>query len=414
MFTDAYVRSLKARDTRYEVTEKTRTGLRVRVTTTGRKVWVLVFRLHGRLYRKTYGAYPAISVAEAHAAVAQDRLLLDKKLNPVTLAKEARQQALLRVEKDPTVESLCRIYIERYAKPNKRTWREDERVLEKDVLPRWADLRLSTVTRAHVAALIDDLVARGAGVSANRTFAIVRRMFNFAVERGLLQFSPCQGLKKPVKERSRDVVLTDTEIGRFWHALDDSPISAPVRTALRMLLATGQRPGEVAGMRWSELDERQRWWTIPAERAKNQLEHRIPISPYVRRLLTEAGPRSDSDYVFRSRLGDRPIATSGLDNAMREYRSSLGFDENRRITPHDLRRTAASKMVQGGVTRQVVAKVLNHAESGVTAVYDRHSYDPEKRRALLMWQVRLRALLMNAVANPAQHERAQPIVDIAA
>jgi integrase len=393
-FTDKYIRSLKPRAKRYELIEPTRSGLRIRVAQGGTKTWNFVYRQNGRLFRKTLGTYPAMSLAQAHAVAAQDRLLLENKLNPVILAKEQKQKADLLQTNDPTVEAFCAIYIERYAKVNKRTWREDERILNKDVISRWGDLPLSHIKRTHIVALLDDLVARGAGVGANRAFAIVRKMFNYAIERAILHTNPCQGISKPAKEKARQFVLDDSMIRDFCSNLATAPISTSVRAALRVLLLTAQRPGEVAGMQWSEIDEDMKWWTLPPERAKNGLQHRVPLSPETRAVLNELRGDSAGIHVFSSRLRDRAITTSALDNAMRNNRVALGFDAALRVTPHDLRRTAASKMTEMGIPRLTVSKILNHADSSITAVYDRHSYDAEKADALRKWAVRLQSLIV--------------------
>ena len=134
--TDLYLRTLKPRVARFEVTDAKAHGLRIRVSPSGKKTWVFMFRQHGRLYRKTLGRYPTVTLAAARAQVAVDREALEKKVNPVMAGKEAVRQAALIEARDPLISDLCSLYIERYASVDKKTWREDQRVLLKDVVPR--------------------------------------------------------------------------------------------------------------------------------------------------------------------------------------------------------------------------------------------------------------------------------------
>jgi integrase len=206
-------------------------------------------------------------------------------------------------------------------------------------------------------------------------------MFNFAIERDWLEFNPCALIKHPAPERQRDRVLNETEIRAFWKALDDEQ---PIMAALfRLRLLTAQRGGEVHGATWDEMDLVGGWWTIPAERSKNKLAHRVPLSPQAVQILTEL-QKAGGDWVFPStHQKGRHInhAQKAIERIVE--RSGVQF------RGHDLRRTAASLMVGAGVQRLVVSKILNHVETGVTAVYDRHSYDFEKRAALDFWGKRL-------------------------
>jgi integrase len=223
---------------------------------------------------------------------------------------------------------------------------------------------------------------------ANRTLALVRKMFNFAIERDWLEANPCHMVKRPGVEKPRDRVLSEDEIKRVWAALDRE--HDIVAALFRLRLLTAQRGGEVQGAAWSEIDLVSGWWTIPAERSKNGLAHRVPLSPQAVRILKglKAEAKKDATWVFPSTRKTGPHinhAQKGIERVVE--RSGVEF------RGHDLRRTAASLMVGGGVPRLVVQKILNHVESGVTLVYDRHSYDPEKRAALDYWGRRVEAIV---------------------
>ena len=284
------------------------------------------------------------------------------------------------------------MYIERWAKPRKRTWTEDHRMLYKDVVPLWGTRKVTSINRRDVITILDGIVARGAGIVANRTLEVIRRMFNYAIEQSILEFSPCNRVRAPAQEQRRDRVLTEDEIRAFWHGLDKAGMSEGSRLAMRLLLVTAQRKGEVVGAPWSEFDLVGGWWTIPIERAKNKSSHRVPLSAGALSLLQCAKELSgESPYLFPSpRNVNAPVGGTSIDHALHRALSTIGLTN---VIPHDLRRTAASHMTGSGIPRLTVSKILNHAEPGVTAVYDRHSYDREKRQALDAWGRRLEEII---------------------
>lgn len=381
-FTDRAVKNLKAKTTRYELWEGN--GFGIRVTPSGTKSWVFVYHHAGRSRRMTLGTYPFMTVAKAHEAHGKALADLEQGVDPG--AAIVRQRRVDRAA--PTLGDLATEYLERWAKPRKRSWKEDQRILNKDVLPLWRWSKAKEITRGDVIALLDRIVDRGSPIAANRTLAVVRRLFNFALSRDLVSANPCAQVKPPGKETRRDRVLSPDELRTFWNGLDDASMSAPTRVALRLLLVTAQRKGEVISARWEDIDLEAAWWTIPAERSKNSLPHRVPLSQQAISLLAEArrlAGEKKSPWVFPSPKKEY-MGPTALDHAVRRSIKDLGVTG---FTPHDLRRTAASYMTSIGISRLVVSKILNHVERGITAVYDRHSYDTDKREALMRWAERL-------------------------
>jgi integrase len=341
----------------------------------------------------TLGTYPQMSLADAGVQLAEAKSRLARGQDPGKIlvgARKAERQA-------ETVKELAEEYLEKYARPRKRSAQEDERCLGKDVLPFWGDRKVKDITRRDAIILIDRIVDRGAAVMANRALAVVRRMFAFAVDRDMIAFNPILGVKPPTKETRRDRILSEAEIKAFWNGLDQTRMSEPFRLALRLLLATVQRRSEVIEATWSEFDLSKRLWTIGAERAKNGIAHTVPLSDQALELLDRIKTIGNgSRWLFPSRrLEDRPIPRVTLNHALTAVRDDLGVSNFR---PHDLRRTGASQMTALGIPRLVVGKILNHAEHEVTAVYDRHSYDPEKRRALDAWGARLAEIVEGKAA----------------
>jgi integrase len=237
--------------------------------------------------------------------------------------------------------------------------------------------------------VLDEIVQRGSGIMANRTLALIRKIFNFGVQRDIVDTNPCSGLTRPAVEQQRDRVLTDDEIRSLWRACDTEP--AWVAGAIRLYLVTAQRKEEVLVMRWDEIDLTTGWWTIPAERSKDGLAHRVPLSPAAIGILQGLRHRGQSsEFVFSSAKSNAALTT--IQKTILRLRARTGID----FRLHDLRRTAASMMTGMGINRLVVSKILNHVERGVTSIYDRHSYDREKREALDAWAERLDAIVTNS------------------
>ena len=392
-FTDRQIKSLKPKKTRYEVWEDNGKGFGVRVAPTGRKSFIFLYRFQGTSRRMTFGNYPETSLADAHAAHAKSRQLLEQGNDPATVEQDAKEES----RRSPSIKRLAAEYIGKYAKPRKRSWKEDERILNKDVVPRWGKRKAQDITRRDIILLLDEIVDRGALIQANRTLATIRKMYSFAMGRGILESSPCVAIPAPSKENRRDRVLNEEEIRTFWEKLDTAKMDNATALALKFQLITAQRKGEVAGAEWKDFDLKNGWWTIPANKAKNGFPHRVPLSSLATEILKELkNVTSQSQWLFPSPRNGQHIAETSVDHAVRENAEHFEVDH---FTPHDLRRTAASMMTASGIQRLTVAKVLNHVETGVTAVYDRHSYDKEKRQALETWERKLRGILTGKKAK---------------
>lgn len=414
--TDKAVASLKTTGVRYEAWDKSKSGFGVRVGSSGTKSFVYVYRFDDQPRRITLGRYPRMSLADAGVAYAEAQRKVAHGIDPGASEVEQRR----RLREAPTVRELGLEYIERHCKPNKRSWEEDLRVLNHDVLPAWGSRKVSSVARADVNALLDDIAAR-APIQANRTFAFVRSMFRFAETRDYVVASPCHGVRARTKERTRDRVLEPDEISSLWLAVERPGITETLRLAIRFLLLTAQRIGEVTNVEWSEIDFKQSVWVQPAAKVKNGKPHRVPLSRQALAILKQARQiaverqtriaeqRGDANtteleprWVFPSPRGDNPITTRSLDRALRRFRVKGTVPDFR---PHDLRRTAATHMTRLGVDRLTVHKLLNHSDRSVTAIYDRYDREEEKRNAVKIWGREVYSLVAN-VSNKAGRRRA--------
>ena len=238
---------------------------------------------------------------------------------------------------------------------------------------------------------------------ANRVLAVVRKMLNFAVDHDWLEANPAARVAKPSPEVSRERVLTDDELCRVWRLLSRFPTTAerpaPGRKAsrgaeedpicpfsqaiaalLKVRILTAQRGGEVGRMRWQDVDLEAGWWTIPGIHTKNGDAHRVFLVKEAVALIKAQQREDAGEYVF-SGAGESVLdRTKKVPAAIARL---LKFE----FRGHDLRRTAATRMARARVPREHISRVLNHVEGGprATRVYDRHSYDREKRIALQTW-----------------------------
>ena len=415
-FSDVYLKSLKPEEKKYYRREAN--GFTVRVMPSGAKTWLFVYTFEGKRKEMNLGSYPEVRLADARTKYSAAFELLKNGKDPAGMDRQAKDER----RKAPTVADLCVEYIERHAKKFKRSWETDERILNHDVIPAWGKRKAADIVKRDVVLMLEKIVDRGSPVMANNTFATIRKMFNFAVERDILPHTPCYGVKPPAPKVARERVLTEPEIKTFWANLDACAMSAEVRSALKLILATAQRPGEVIGMHTSEIEGE--WWTIPAERAKNKKTHRVYLSGLARGLVAEAigqagaGQEVPSDqeysgYVFPTPHTKKvkPMAAQALIVAVGRAIASpvtdakgkplfdakgkpatvnkIGLDH---FTPHDLRRTAATFMAQSGEMDEVIDAVLNHAKQGVIKVYNQFKYDAQKQSALESWARKLSSI----------------------
>ena len=356
-------------------------GLYLVVQPSGSKSWALRYRLGGRSIKLTIGSAGVLELAAARAAARAALATIAEGRDPALVKRSARTQTL------ETFEIVARRFIERYAKLHNKSWRDSERILQREAVPHWRHRPVASITRVDVVALIDGIVDRGAPAMANRTLTVLRRLFGWFVERGTLELSPCERVKDPASETRRERVHSDAELREIWRAADI--LDYPFGVVIKLLLLTGARREEVAGMRWSELAADLSLWTLPAERVKNKNRHEIPLSAPARALLADV-PRI-SEFVFTT-TGVAPV--SGFARAKRRL--------DQAITPplppwvlHDLRRSLASGMAALGVQMPVVEKILNHVGgsfAGVAGVYQRYDFAKEKRHALEAWGRHILAL----------------------
>jgi integrase len=298
-------------------------------------------------------------------------------------------------------------FIQRYAKPKNRGWKETARLIglipdsaaptddpaifvaHKDgAVKKWGHRKIADITRADVNRFLDGIVDRGSPIAANRVFAALRKLFGWAETRYALSANPCDRVERPSAEVSRDRLLTDDELKAVWEAAGE--LGWPFGPFVQLLILTGQRLNEVAGISWSELDLEKRLWTLPRGRVKNDKGHEVPLSAQAIQIIKSVPRIAGRDLLF-STTGTSPISGFSKTKATIDEKSGVtGW------TFHDLRRTLASGMARLGINLPVIEKILNHSSGsfrGIVGVYQRHSFADEKRAALDVWGAHLARLV---------------------
>jgi integrase len=340
-------------------------GLAFRIQPSGAKAWKVIYSRHGRSRWLHLGGVAVIPLADARVMAAQAMLNVAKGGDPAADKRAERGAG--------TFAELAAKYVEQHAKKHNRSWPQADALVRRHVLPRWGKLRAAAITRGDVKNLMAKI---DAPIAANQVLASVSAIFSWAIAEDILPANPCRLVKRN-ETKSRERVLADSELPRFWKALDDiDPLRA---AALRSILLLGQRPGEISNMRREHIADN--WWTLPGEPVpgvwpgtKNGQTHRVWLSAPAQAML--AGLDNAAGFVFR---GPRGGTVHGLDGVMRRVCAKLGIE---RATPHDLRRTFSTTVAGLGFGRDALNRVTNHREGGIASVYDRHGYAEENKRVM--------------------------------
>lgn len=426
---DLTVRNLKPENKTYfcmDTTDKAKKGFGVRVYPSGVKVFVFRYKVDGVQKLLNLGEYPSTFLKDAREeyskASSKVKDLLKGKADGADPVKEIKLKAERRISEQaaqdaaPTVKTLATDYINKYAKVNKKSWLEDQRILEKEILGMkakgqkqagavdWSKRKAADIKKRDVVVLLDKIVDRGSPQTACNVFKIVRKMFNWSINKDILEVSPCNGVDMPAPLVVKDRALDADEIKILWNSLDSKATSmtSEVRQAIKLILITAQRPAEVSGIHTGEIDGN--WWNIPAERSKNGKAHRVYLSGLARGIIAESIEQVKaareipaeieySGFIFPCphRAKDKPIERHALSKALKrnespDSKTTLGVAT---WTPHDLRRTAATMMSELGFMDEIIDAILNHAKQGIIATYNRNKYDAEKQQALEAWERRL-------------------------
>jgi integrase len=398
-------------------------GFGVRVTPAGAKSYIYQFRMGGRgtpVRREIIGRVEKMAPDAARKRAQELAHQARTGTDPID-KKHADRKARLEAkttERELAFDAYALRYLELRAKPEcPRSYGFIEAALRLHATPSLKNTPLPSITRRDIAKLLDAIPATQPSVRHN-TFAVLRRLFGWAKERGDISATPMDGMKAPPAPASRDRVLSDEELALALRAADQ--LGWPFGPLYQLLFATGQRREEVAGLDWNELDRANAVWTLPRERSKNGEANVIPLNRHALAVLDRLTRQEGEDRPEWPRRGmifttTGKTTVSGYSHAkprLDALMSKLAADDAKEagrplqvvtVAPwrlHDARRTLATGLQRLGVRFEVTEAVLNHtagaSRSGVAAVYQRHGWGPEKRQALDAW-----ADHCDRVLNPA-------------
>jgi integrase len=354
-------------------------GLRKR---DGRHSWLFQYAIGtgaARITRRIkIGDYPALSPVKARKEAEDLHAKVHLHGDP---AIERRKN---RIEAGKTFGKLVDQYLEfKQSQLRPRSFAEVKRHLEVNAKSLHS-LPLVSVDQAAIAACLSAVARRGA-IAANRTRASLSAMFVWAMGEGLAAVNPVINTNRR-EEKTRDRVLSNDELRTIWQALEDDDYSVIVK----LLMLTGQRANEIAGLRWSEVDLRNSLISLPGERTKNGRPHDIAIADGVVRALLEMRQKSDRDLIFGR--GDGPFSCWSKAKAALDKRTN-GI---KHWTIHDVRRSVATGMADIGIQPHIIEAVLNHVsghKGGIAGIYNRAQYSAEKAQALARWDEHLAAVV---------------------
>jgi integrase len=404
-FTKAAIQALRAAGDRVTYHDNKVPGLQLRVTPGGVKTFSVYRRVKGGgPERITLGTFPGTTVEQARRRAGKVNSAIDGGGNPAEAKRAHRSEIVFA--------GLFAEYLERHAKPGKRTWRQDESQYKLYLAKPLGAKKLSSIDRSNVATLHSAVTRLSGPVTANRALALLSSVFGWAVSAGLWDANPVKGIRRNA-ERSRDRFLQADELPRFYAALAEEP-NDTVRDYFLMSLLTGARRANVLAMKWVEIDFKRAEWRIP--RTKNNDPQTIPLMPEAVTILVERQAGSESVFVFPGlgksghlvepkggwrRIFDRDeltqlatrLSAAGGRFAIPEG-ESLGETLERarrvakrlRIDPakarirdvriHDLRRTLGSWQARTGASLSIIGKSLSHKSVQTTAIYSRLDIDP--------------------------------------
>jgi integrase len=359
-------------------------GLGLRLRSGGKRSWIFQYAIGAKQRRMTLGTAPALTLAVARktATTLLSRVRLGE--DPAASKREGQRRAA------DTVEAILRLYLP--AKKEAlapRSYIEAERYLLRYAKPLHG-LGAALVSRRDIGSLLATITASSGGPTANKARASLSAFFAWCTGRGLIEQNPVVGTHV-APEQPRERVLSTTELTAIWRACDDDAYGAIVK----LLILTGQRREEIGGLRQDEVGDEA--IALPPCRTKNRRPHRIPLAAPAQAILAGWAALT-GDFIFKS---GRPFTSWSM--SKRKLDAALAA-AGVRLEPwvlHDVRRSVATGMAELKVAPHIIEEILNHAsyKDGVAGIYNRATYEQEKRAALILWAKHVMAALENRPAT---------------
>lgn len=384
MLTDLAIRNLKPREKAYKVAD--RDGMYLVISAMGNRTFRFDYRFNGRRETLTIGRYPELSLTQAREALIEARRQIRDGISPARAKADGKQGRRDTV----TFGGHAALWLEN-AGLAESTKAMRKSILDRDILPVLGKRLLEEIRPSELMALCDRIKARGAPATAVHTREIVGQVYRYAIGRGLQVENPADKIQasKIAVFKPRDRALSPVEIRSFFSALESVATLPTLKLALRLILLTMVRKGELIGALWSEVDFEQAAWTIPAARMKAGRAHVVYLSNQALDILvalkTCAG---GSLYLLPGRYDtEAGISNATLNRVIDATLAKLSAEgrEMEPFTVHDLRRTGSTLLHEAGFNSDWIEKCLAHVQKGVRAIYNKAEYAEQRRQMLQAW-----------------------------
>jgi integrase len=366
--TELLVKKIRPEAQAFNLWDTKERGLLLRVQPSGHRAFKFVYSHRGRPRWYHIGT---IGLSDARKIAAKVRLDVVYGKDPVAERQAERGSG--------TFAEVYARYLAEHAKKRNKSWEQADYLVRTHLVPRWGKLNAKSISRSDVRAAVARITSSSV---ANQTLAAASAIFSWATKQEILQVNPVKGIERHALA-ARERILSDAEIPQFWQAFDDAGLMRS--SALKVLLLTGQRPGEICHMRREHVADG--WWTMPGKPdaklgwpgTKNHETHRIWLPAAVQAIVADLTDDA-TGFVFATERAKKTVKVTELDEAMRDICKRLGVEL--KATPHDLRRTHGSTITRLGFGREAMNRIQNHKEGGIADIYDRHEYADENRRVM--------------------------------
>lgn len=379
-FTNTYIKSLKPRPNKqYEEYEGQ--GFGIKISPKGTKAWIYRYKINDKTEKVSLGHYPNMSLADAKRKFLELKELKRKGINP-------KEVLMPNQEDKTTVKELVNHWYINYIAKHRKQPLQIRQLVDADIIPLLGERNIDELEAKDITKELDKIVARGSNVHANKVLSAIKQAFNYAVSRGELKANPATfirardigGIEKP-----RERFLTLDEIKQLWQFLSEGKhgVSLQITNAIKILLLTGVRTGELRVAKWVEFDFKNSLWTIPAANTKTGITMRVHLTDLVKSLFLELYNCSIGDYVISGADGLAPITDRALPRAVNRLQDRIGIPK---WTAHDLRRTFATQLGETlNIDPVVIEKCLGHKMPKIMATYNKNEMLPQRKEALEKW-----------------------------
>lgn len=358
-------------------------------------LWRFRYRFDSKPRIMNIGSYTVLSLADARKTAKELRARVVMGYDVAAEKQERKRVAVAKIEEKKNALTVGQLADEYFGRMILGHWKHPNIVrsrIEKDIKPHIGTLHVADVKPKHIDAMLQEIVKRGAPTMANDVLRWIRRMFDYAVKRHMVEYNPAATFNVSDaggREEARDRWLTREELVKLFEGMRAARgFSVENLLAVKLLLLLGVRKQELTAAKVAEFDLEKAVWYLPAERTKTATATDIPLSKQAVKCLKkiiELG--GSSEYLLPSRKRQERmlphIHENTLNVAMSKVRPLLGGIEN--FTIHDFRRTARTHLSGLGVAPHIAERCLNHKVKGVEGIYDRHDYFTERREALAKW-----------------------------